>query len=117
MDDFLLLFIFSIISGLIAYYCLWFVRRKKRRITALSIKAMHHGFKFAGDMDVTPEEKFGSFRLFGIRVPGKMENVIQCSKPQIWIFDYESMISSISFFVFFIETSSTISNLLFHVDN
>ncbi len=89
MDGFLLTFIFSSLVGLIGYYYLWFVSRKKRRARALSLRAMHHGYRFIGDINVSQKEKFGPFRLFCIRVAGKMENVIRYRNPWIWIFDYE----------------------------
>ena len=54
--------------------------------------AMRHGFTFVGDIDVTPKDKFAPLRLFGLRSPGTMKNVLKCSSPPLWVFDYEYFI-------------------------
>lgn len=89
MDNFYLIAISVSVLGLILYYCLWYLLRKKRRTKHLSDIARGHGFFFEGDMDVTPKDKFAPLRLFSLRVPGKMENVLKRNNPLIWIFDYK----------------------------
>lgn len=89
MDNFFLISIFASVLGLIVYCCLWYLLRKKRRAKHLTHSARDHGFRFEGDIDATPKDKFAPLRLFTLRVPGKMKNVLKRNNPSIWIFDYE----------------------------
>ncbi len=89
MDNFFLISILTSVSGLIVYYSLWYLQRKKRRAKHLTHSARSHGFRFEGEIDATPKDKFAPLRLFSIRVPGKMKNVLKRNNPSIWIFDYE----------------------------
>ena len=51
--------------------------------------AGYHGFRFEGDINANPKDKFAPLRLFSLRVQGEMENVLKRNNPKIWIFDYE----------------------------
>ncbi len=53
---------------------------------------MLHGFTFEGNIDVTPKDKFAPLRLFSLQSPGTMKNVLKCSRPPFWVFDYEYFI-------------------------
>lgn len=88
MDNFFLISILASVLGLIVYYSLWYLLRKKRRAKHLTHSAGYHGFRFEGDIDATPKDKFAPLRLFSLRVPGKMKNVLKRNNPSIWIFDY-----------------------------
>jgi len=89
MDNFFLIFIFASVLGLIVFCSLWYLLRKKRRAKHLTHSAGYHGFRFEGDIDANPKDKFASLRLFSLRVQGKMKNVLKRNNPAIWIFDYE----------------------------
>jgi hypothetical protein len=89
MINFVLISILASVLSLIALFSLWYLQRKKRRAKHLTHKAGYHGFLFDGDIDATPKDKFAPLRLFSLRVPGKMKNVLKRNNPSIWIFDYE----------------------------
>lgn len=89
MDSFFLIFIFATVLGFIVFCSLLYLLRKKRRTKHLTHSAEYHGFRFEGDIDVNPKDKFAPLRLFSLRVQGKMENVLKRKNPKIWIFDYE----------------------------
>ena len=81
--------ILVIIVVLIVFCSFRYLRRKKRRTEQLTHNAERHGFRFEGDLDASPKDKFAPLRLFSLGVQGKMENVITGTNPSTWIFDYE----------------------------
>ncbi|MBT3483882.1 MAG: hypothetical protein HOG03_00565 [Desulfobacula sp.] len=89
MDSSLLVFIIAGFLAITAYIYLWYLPRKKRRAKHLASITTRAGFSFKGDIPLAPKEQFTPFRLFCLHSPGTMENVIKCSSPRFWIFDYE----------------------------
>ena len=75
--------------GLIVFCVFLYLFRKKRRAKNLAHSSERHGFRFVGDIDAKPKDKFAPLRLFCLRVPGKMKNVLKRNNPKIYIFDYE----------------------------
>ena len=89
MDNFFLIFILTSMLGLIVFCIFLYLLRKKRRAKYLAHSSEQYGFRFVGDIDANPKDKFVPLRLFCIRVPGKMKNVLKRNNPKICIFDYE----------------------------
>ena len=89
MDNFFLVSILASVLGLIVCCSLWYLQRKKQRAKHLTHRAGCHGFRFEGDIDASPKDKFAPLRLFSLPVPGNMKNVLTRNNPSIWIFDYE----------------------------
>lgn len=93
MDNFFFISILACVLGGIVYSSFWYLSRKSRRAKHLTQSARCHEFRFEGDIDAIPKDKFTALRLFSLRVPGKMKNVLKCDTPSIWIFDYEYCIT------------------------
>lgn len=89
MDNLSLMLILACILGLIVFCSFRYLRRKKRRTEELTRNAGRLGFRFEGDFDASPKDRFAPLRLFSLGVQGKMENVVTGTNPSTWIFDYE----------------------------
>ena len=89
MENHFFIVITTCVLGGIVYYCFRYRLRKKRRVAHLIHNASFYDFRFEGDSDATPGDTFAPLRLFSLRVPGKMKNVLTRTVPPMWVFDYE----------------------------
>ena len=89
MNSVLLLFIIACILGVVVCIYLGYRNKKQTRAQGLASFAAGIGFEFLGNIAEKPKDKFALVRLFCFHDAGTMENVMKCSDPKLWIFDYE----------------------------